>query len=121
APAQHPGAGDDGRRCAPFASRVEAPPAPPHQIACASRHRPFACSRKQLQVKMGRILGKRTLSDTSDAGTTGTRSTRPGANMGHYKSNLRDLEINLFEFFGRGEVLGQAPYEAVDADTAREM
>ncbi|WEV76923.1 acyl-CoA dehydrogenase [Janibacter cremeus] len=41
--------------------------------------------------------------------------------MGHYKSNLRDLEFNLFEVFGRGEVLGQGPYEAVDADTAREM
>ena len=41
--------------------------------------------------------------------------------MGHYKSNLRDLEFNLFEVFGRGDVLGQGPYEAVDADTAREM
>lgn len=41
--------------------------------------------------------------------------------MGHYKSNLRDLEFNLFEVFGRDEVLGQGPYEAVDADTAREM
>ncbi|NYF98628.1 acyl-CoA dehydrogenase [Janibacter cremeus] len=41
--------------------------------------------------------------------------------MGHYKSNLRDVEFNLFEVFGRGEVLGQGPYEAVDADTAREM
>ncbi|WP_338748743.1 acyl-CoA dehydrogenase [Janibacter alittae] len=41
--------------------------------------------------------------------------------MGHYKSNLRDLEFNLFEVFGRGEVLGQGPYEAVDADTASEM
>ena len=41
--------------------------------------------------------------------------------MGHYKSNLRDLEFNLFEVFGRSEVLGQGPYEAVDTDTAREM
>ena len=41
--------------------------------------------------------------------------------MGHYKSNLRDLEFNLFEVFGRGEVLGQGPYADVDADTAREM
>ncbi|MGE9781976.1 acyl-CoA dehydrogenase [Janibacter sp. G368] len=41
--------------------------------------------------------------------------------MGHYKSNLRDIEFNLFEVFGRDEVLGQGPYEAVDADTAREM
>ena len=41
--------------------------------------------------------------------------------MSHYKSNLRDIEFNLFEVFGRDEVLGQGPYEAVDADTAREM
>ncbi|MFQ6170757.1 acyl-CoA dehydrogenase [Oryzobacter sp. R7] len=41
--------------------------------------------------------------------------------MGHYKSNLRDLEFNLFEVFGRGDVLGSGPYEELDADTAREM
>ncbi len=41
--------------------------------------------------------------------------------MGHYKSNLRDLEFNLFEVLGRSDVLGQGAYEAVDADTAREM
>jgi alkylation response protein AidB-like acyl-CoA dehydrogenase len=41
--------------------------------------------------------------------------------MGHYKSNLRDLEFNLFEMWGRQEVLGHAPYEDVDPDTAREM
>ena len=41
--------------------------------------------------------------------------------MGHYKSNLRDIEFNLFEVLGRGEVLGHGVYEEVDADTAREM
>ncbi len=41
--------------------------------------------------------------------------------MGHYKSNLRDLEFNLFEVFGRQDVLGHGPYAEVDADTAREM
>ena len=41
--------------------------------------------------------------------------------MGHYKSNLRDLEFNLFEVFGRQEVLGHGPYADVDPDTAREM
>src|SRR6476659_5198622 len=41
--------------------------------------------------------------------------------MSHYRSNVRDLEFALFEVFGRGDVLGQGPYEAVDADTAREM
>ena len=28
--------------------------------------------------------------------------------MGHYKSNLRDLEFNLFEVFGADKALGQA-------------
>ena len=41
--------------------------------------------------------------------------------MGHYKSNLRDIEFNLFEVLGRGDVLGSGAYEAIDADTAREM
>ncbi len=41
--------------------------------------------------------------------------------MGHYKSNLRDIEFNLFEVLGRGEVLGTGPYAELDADTAREM
>ncbi len=41
--------------------------------------------------------------------------------MGHYKSNLRDIEFNMFEVFGRQDVLGHGPYEEVDADTAREM
>jgi len=39
--------------------------------------------------------------------------------MGHYKANLRDLEFNLFEVFGRDQVLGTGPYAEVDLDTAR--
>ncbi len=41
--------------------------------------------------------------------------------MGHYKANLRDIEFNLFEVFGRGDVFGQGPYADLDAETAREM
>src|SRR5919107_41480 len=41
--------------------------------------------------------------------------------MGHYRSNVRDLEFLLFELLGRQRVLGRGPYEEVDADTAREM
>lgn len=41
--------------------------------------------------------------------------------MSHYKSNVRDLEFNLFEVFNRQEVLGQGVFEEVDADTAREV
>jgi alkylation response protein AidB-like acyl-CoA dehydrogenase len=41
--------------------------------------------------------------------------------MSHYKANVRDIEFNLFEVLGRGELLGSGPYEDIDADTAREM
>ncbi|NYH44240.1 hypothetical protein HNR22_003967 [Micromonospora jinlongensis] len=39
--------------------------------------------------------------------------------MTHYKSNLRDLEFNLFEVFGADQAFGQEPYSELDADTAR--
>ncbi|MFI7641262.1 acyl-CoA dehydrogenase [Nonomuraea sp. NPDC049400] len=39
--------------------------------------------------------------------------------MGHYKSNVRDLEFNLFEVFGRREILGTGPFADVDEDVAR--
>ena len=41
--------------------------------------------------------------------------------MSHYKSNVRDIEFNLLEVLGRGDVLGQGPYAEMDADTAREV
>src|SRR5487761_1686412 len=41
--------------------------------------------------------------------------------MSHYKSNLRDVEFNLFEVLGRQELLGAGPFAEVDADTARDM
>ena len=41
--------------------------------------------------------------------------------MPHYKSNLRDLEFNLFEVFGAAERMGTGPYQEMDADTAREV
>jgi alkylation response protein AidB-like acyl-CoA dehydrogenase len=40
--------------------------------------------------------------------------------MSHYRHNLRDIEFNLFELFGRDQVLGVAPFEDIDGDTARE-
>ncbi|MFF4624715.1 acyl-CoA dehydrogenase [Nonomuraea jabiensis] len=39
--------------------------------------------------------------------------------MGHYKSNVRDLEFNLFEVFGRREILGTGPFADVDEEVAR--
>ena len=41
--------------------------------------------------------------------------------MSHYKSNLRDLEFNLFEVFGADAAFGQGPYADLDADTARSI
>jgi alkylation response protein AidB-like acyl-CoA dehydrogenase len=41
--------------------------------------------------------------------------------MTHYRSNLRDLEFNLFEVFGVDKMLGQGPYAELDVDTARHI
>jgi alkylation response protein AidB-like acyl-CoA dehydrogenase len=41
--------------------------------------------------------------------------------MTHYKSNLRDLEFNLFEVFGADRAFGRAPFDEIDADTARDV
>jgi alkylation response protein AidB-like acyl-CoA dehydrogenase len=40
--------------------------------------------------------------------------------MGHFRSNLRDLEFNLFEVFRVQEQLGTAPFDEVDEQTARD-
>ncbi|RJQ68137.1 acyl-CoA dehydrogenase [Pseudonocardiaceae bacterium YIM PH 21723] len=39
--------------------------------------------------------------------------------MGHYKSNLRDLEFNLFELFKVQELLGTGPFAQSDEESAR--
>jgi hypothetical protein len=41
--------------------------------------------------------------------------------MGHYKSNLRDIEFNLFEVFQRQDLLGSGPYPDLDEETARDI
>jgi alkylation response protein AidB-like acyl-CoA dehydrogenase len=41
--------------------------------------------------------------------------------VSHYKTNIRDIEFNLFEVLGRDEVLGQGPFEAIDGETARSI
>jgi alkylation response protein AidB-like acyl-CoA dehydrogenase len=39
--------------------------------------------------------------------------------MGHYKSNVRDLEFNIFEVLGTQERLGSEPFSEVDEETVR--
>ncbi|MCW2813340.1 MAG: Acyl-CoA dehydrogenase, short-chain specific [Nocardioides sp.] len=41
--------------------------------------------------------------------------------MSHYKSNLRDIEFNLFEVLGRDEILGTGPFGEIDSDSARSI
>ncbi|MFI6084391.1 acyl-CoA dehydrogenase [Streptomyces sp. NPDC051217] len=39
--------------------------------------------------------------------------------MGHYKSNLRDIEFNLFEVLGRDKLYGSGPFAEMDVETAK--
>ena len=39
--------------------------------------------------------------------------------MSHYRSNLRDIEFNLFEVFDAGSRMGTGPFEQMDPETAR--
>jgi len=41
--------------------------------------------------------------------------------MGHYRSNLADIEFTLFDVFGRAEILGTGPWVDLDLDTARSI
>ncbi|TDP37678.1 acyl-CoA dehydrogenase [Nocardia ignorata] len=41
--------------------------------------------------------------------------------MGHYRSNVRDLEFNLFEVLGLGSVLESGAFGELEADTVKEM
>lgn len=41
--------------------------------------------------------------------------------MGHYKSNLRDLEFSLFEVLRVQDRMGVGPFAEMDPDTAREI
>ncbi|MEU9833345.1 acyl-CoA dehydrogenase [Streptosporangium sp. NPDC048047] len=41
--------------------------------------------------------------------------------MGHYKSNIRDLEFNLFEVFGRRDILGGGLFADIDEDVVRSV
>ena len=41
--------------------------------------------------------------------------------MGHYRSNLRDVEFVLFELLGADRSLGQGPFSQLDRDSARDV
>jgi alkylation response protein AidB-like acyl-CoA dehydrogenase len=41
--------------------------------------------------------------------------------LSHYKSNLRDIEFNLFEVLRRQDVLGKPPYPELDTQTVHDV
>ena len=41
--------------------------------------------------------------------------------MSHYRSNLRDLQFNLFEVFETGDALGRGPFGDHDLESARDI
>ncbi len=41
--------------------------------------------------------------------------------MSHYRSNIRDIEFNLFEVFDRDRVLGTGPFADLDGETTRSI
>ena len=41
--------------------------------------------------------------------------------MGHYITNVRDIEFNLFEVLGLGSVFDSGGYGDLDVDTVRTM
>jgi len=49
----------------------------------------------------------------------GDAGVRWEMSMAHFKSNLRDIEFNLFEVLNRHELLGETPHEELDEETAR--
>ena len=42
-----------------------------------------------------------------------------GTTVGHYRSNVRDTEFMLFDVLQRQDILGTAPYDEIDLETAR--
>ncbi|NNE18160.1 MAG: acyl-CoA dehydrogenase N-terminal domain-containing protein [Myxococcales bacterium] len=41
--------------------------------------------------------------------------------MVHYKSNLRDIQFNLFEYSRTQDVMGRGAFEDMDEETARNV
>jgi alkylation response protein AidB-like acyl-CoA dehydrogenase/putative flippase GtrA len=78
-------------------------------LRCARRGRAFHWPNLLLA---GSMVGK-------PCGTV--RGGSSGAAMSHYKSNLRDIEFNLFEVLRRQDLLGEPPYAELDEETARGM
>src|SRR5215470_19893131 len=55
----------------------------------------------------------------SNLRVVGGRGELAGEAMTHFRSNLRDIEFNLFELLNRQELLGSAPHAELDIETAR--
>ena len=52
---------------------------------------------------------------------TGTHEIGKGGSVSHYKSNLRDIEFNLFEVLNTQDYLGKGAFEELDAETAQSI
>jgi alkylation response protein AidB-like acyl-CoA dehydrogenase len=53
--------------------------------------------------------------------TLGPAGRQERGQVTHYRSNLRDIEFNLFEVFGVASVMGTGPFSEIDSATAREI
>src|SRR5688500_3314084 len=52
---------------------------------------------------------------------TGTHEIGKGGSVSHYKSNLRDIEFNLFEVLNTQDYLGKGAFEELDPETAQSI
>ena len=57
--------------------------------------------------------------EAREIGATGSGKVTYATRVGHYKSNVRDIEFNLFEVLRLGELLDAGAYGDLDTDTAK--
>src|SRR5215203_2012521 len=78
--------------------------------------RPQARGQACTRLPVGSIMVLLMSSHVRGLGAPGTEDT-----MGHYKSNLREIEFTLFDVLERGEVLGRGRYADIDVETGRSI
>src|SRR6478735_10684353 len=94
----------------PYALRPRSPPgrAGFERSCCASADREASFSYRRVELP-------------SSARCPTAPHTEQVEAVSHYKTNLRDIEFNLFEVLGRDDVLGTGPFGDVDGESAREI